>query len=84
MDSEESRNNESTEEYMKVEKFCHSYLNSKQVSADECFIHDMMKHIKDDIYIDVGKEHCDKSFVNRFSTKTGGKCKDGQLEVRCK
>lgn len=68
-----------------VEKISRDYLMEKQGSVDETFLQNMVSIIFNSIYeFEITRETVTKDFVEWFSTRTGGKCIDGQIEVKCK
>ena len=68
-----------------VEKICRDYLMEKRGSVDETFLQNMINIVSANIYeFEITRETVTKDFVEWFSTRTGGKCGDGQIEVKCK
>ena len=66
-----------------VENYCRTYISSKNQSVDEITIHNMVSALSDYLYVTISQDTVNKEFVSRFSTPTGNKCKDGQIEVIC-
>lgn len=66
-----------------VENYCRSYLASKQRSIDESLLQNMVDTIAGELFLHITKETVNKEFVNYFTSRTGNKCKDGQIEVVC-
>ena len=71
------------EDRLEIENYCRSFLLTKQGSVDESFLQTMVSAVSKDIYLHITKDSITKDFVNRFSTQTGNRCKDGQIEVKC-
>ena len=66
-----------------IENYCRTYISSKNQSVDEITIHNMVSALSDYLYVTISQDTVNKDFVSRFSTPTGNKCKDGQIEVIC-
>ena len=67
-----------------VESYCRSYMLSKQGTVDEVLLQSMVNTLLHELYVnEITDKDVNKDFVNRFSTPTGGKCTDGQIEVMC-
>lgn len=66
-----------------VENYCRTYISSKNETVDETVLQNMVSALSGYLYVTVSQETVNKEFVSRFSTPTGNKCKDGQIEVIC-